>query len=53
MIHSISGSARDLLHALRVPVFDLTFRERSDAWHDVAVEAIEQRGSGARPSSSR
>jgi sulfopyruvate decarboxylase subunit alpha len=49
MIHAISGSARDLLDVLRVPVFDLTFRERPDAWHDVAVEAIEHAWLTRRP----
>jgi sulfopyruvate decarboxylase subunit alpha len=49
MIHSISGSARDLLHALRVPVFDLTFREDPSAWHDVAVEAVEHAWLTRRP----
>lgn len=49
MIHSISGAARDLLRVLGVPVFALDFRDDADAWHDVAVEAIEHAWLTRRP----
>jgi sulfopyruvate decarboxylase subunit alpha len=49
MIHAISGSARDLLRTVHVPLFDLTFRDREETWHDVAVEAIEHAWLTRRP----
>jgi sulfopyruvate decarboxylase subunit alpha len=49
MIHVISGSARDLLETLRIPVFTLSFRDDPEAWHDVSVEAIEHAWLTRRP----
>jgi sulfopyruvate decarboxylase subunit alpha len=49
MIHAISGSARDLLETLRIPVFGLSFRDEARTWHDVSVEAIEHAWLTRRP----
>jgi len=49
MIHAISGSAHDLLRTMRIPSFDLTFRDPPDDWHDVSVEAIEHAWLTRRP----
>lgn len=49
MIHAISGSAHDLLRTLRIPVFDLTFRDPPSVWHDVSKEAIDHAWMTRRP----
>ena len=49
MIHTISGSTHDLLETLHIPVFDLTFREAPETWHDVSVEAIDHAWLTRRP----
>jgi sulfopyruvate decarboxylase subunit alpha len=49
MIHAISGAAHDLLRTLRIPVFDLSFRDPPTVWHDVSTEAIEHAWMTRRP----